>query len=222
MKRVWILAGALFVVAILELILVGFVGSATIKTSLPVIAFAAGAVLLPGGSVWWKGLFLFVGSLAGMVGFLLGAGLLPDNNVGYFLGVVIPVLIMAIIAMWTKSVTYLMCGVFGAAAFSSVYTTYFFSDPQSINFSMPVAFGIMLVPMALSFLVVMLVMELVPGMSADSVAAAPPPETPPPTEVDDSPAPEAAADDAGDSKAEGASDSAAADAESDDVTKVGA
>ena len=173
MKRVWIVAGALLVVALVQLLLVGFVGSDTLRAAFPVMVLSAAAVLIRGGTVWAKAIWIFVGSLVGMLGFVLGAGMLPDNNFGYFLGAAIPLLIVSVLVMWTKRVQYLVAAVCGVVAFQSVYTTFFFSDPQSINFSMPVAYGIMMVPMALTFLVFAVVTELLPDLLDDPHPAVP-------------------------------------------------
>lgn len=184
MKRVWVVSGALLVVALVLLLLVGFVGSDTLRVAFPVMVLSAAALLIRGGSVWAKAVWIFVGSLVAMLGFLLGAGKLPDNNFGYFLGAAIPLVIIAVMTMWTKRVQYLFAGLAGAAAFQSVYTTFFFSDPQSINFSMPVAYGIMLVPMALTFLVFSVITELLPDLLDDPHPAVPPSPQP---SADDSP-----------------------------------
>jgi hypothetical protein len=69
--------------------------------------------------------------------------------------------------MWTKKLSYFLAGVFGVAAFQAVYTAFFFSDPQSINFSMPLAFGITLAPMALTFFVFTLLATLIPRFATD-------------------------------------------------------
>ena len=174
MKRVWVVSGALLVVALVLLLMVGFVGSDTLRVAFPVMVLSAAAVLIRGGVVWAKAIWIFVGSLVAMLGFLLGAGKLPDNNFGYFLGAAIPLIIVSVLAMWTKRAQYVVAAVCGVAAFQSVYTTFFFSDPQSINFSMPVAYGIMMVPMALTFLVFALITELLPDLVDDPHHAVPP------------------------------------------------
>ena len=184
MKRVWVVSGALLVVALVLLLMVGFVGSDTLRVAFPVMVLSAAAVLIRGGVVWAKAIWIFVGSLVAMLGFLLGAGKLPDNNFGYFLGAAIPLIIVSVLAMWTKRAQYVVAAVCWVAAFQSVYTTFFFSDPQSINFSMPVAYGIMMVPMALTFLVFALITELLPDLLDDPHPAVPPGPQP---AADDSP-----------------------------------
>ena len=203
MKKVWIVSGALLGVALLLLLMVGLVGSDTLRVALPVMVLTAAAVLIPGGAVWGKAVWLLVGTVVAMLGFVLGAGALPDNDVGYFLGAAIPLLIVSVAVMWTKRVQYLMAAVCGVAAFQAVYSTFFFSDPQSINFSMPIAFGLMLVPMALTFLVMSLLTTLLPDLLDDPHPAKP---TGPPND-----APAASTDDAG------ASDSTGSEVEASEV-----
>lgn len=190
MGRVWAVAGAFIGVLIVQLLLVGFVGSLTLKSALPVMALTVAVVFIP-GNVVGKAVWLFVGSLIGMIGFLLGAGEFPDTNIGYFLGAFVPVVLVTIATMWQKKIVYWVAGVAGIAAFDAVYTTYFFSDPQSINFSMPIAYGIMIVPMALTFLAMVLLTELVPGLTTDAGKVSPSPAAPAATATDTDDAAEA-------------------------------
>ena len=228
MKRVWIVAGALLVVALVQLLLVGFVGSDTLRAAFPVMVLSAAAVLIRGGAVWVKAIWIFVGSLVGMLGFVLGAGMFPDNNFGYFLGAAVPLLIVGVLVMWTKRVQYLVAVVCGVAAFQSVYTTFFFSDPQSINFSMPVAYGIMMVPMALTFLVFSVITELLPDLLDDPHPAVPseptqPSDGAPAAEQDDSQSDQTPTDSADQSEAAAADDTTAepgADESAEEETKT--
>lgn len=167
MSRVWIGWAGVVGVVLLLWIGLGFFGTSALQYGLPVIALTAGALLLPSGELWWKGLCLLGGVLVAMIGFLLGAGLLPDTPVGYTLGAVVPVTIVALATMWTKKVSYFLAGVFGVAAFQAVYTAPFLSDPQSINVSMPQAFGITLAPMALTYLVFTVLAVFVPRFAKD-------------------------------------------------------
>lgn len=167
MSRVWIgWAGVVAVVLVLWIGL-GFFGTPTLQYSLPVIALTAGALLLPNGELWWKGLWLLGGVVIGMIGFLLGAGLLPDTPLGYTLGAVIPVTILALAAMWTKKLSYFLAGVFGLAAFQAIFTAPYLSDPQSMSVSMPQALGITLAPMALTYLVFTVLAIFVPRFAKD-------------------------------------------------------
>lgn len=167
MGRVWIgWAGVVGVVLVLWIGL-GFFGTLALQYGLPVIALTAGALLLPSGELWWKGLCLLGGVLVAVIGFLIGAGFLPDTPLGYTLGAVVPVTIVALATMWTKKLSYFLAGVFGVAAFQAVYTAPFLSDPQSITVSMPQAFGITLAPMALTYLVFTLLAVFVPRFAKD-------------------------------------------------------
>lgn len=170
MGRIWIGWAGVVGVILLLWIGLGFFGTPALQYGLPVIALTIGALLLPNGELWWKGLCLLGGVVIAMVGFLLGAGVFPDNAFGYTLGAVVPVTFVALATMWTKKMSYFLAGVFGVAAFQAVYTAFFFSDPQSINFSMPLAFGITLAPMALTFFVFTLLSIFVPRFAKDGTA----------------------------------------------------
>lgn len=171
MGRIWVgWAGVVGVLLMLWMGL-GFFGTPALQYGLPVIALTIGALLLPNGELWWKGLCLLGGAIIAMIGFLLGAGVFPDNAFGYTLGGIVPVTLVALATMWTKKLSYFLAGVFGVAAFQAVYTAFFFSDPQSINFSMPLAFGITLAPMALTFLVFTALSIFVPRFAKDGVLA---------------------------------------------------
>lgn len=167
MSRIWVGWAGVVGVILMIWIGLGFFGTQALQYGLPVIALTIGALLLPNGELWWKGLCLLGGVIIAMIGFLLGAGVFPDNSLGYTLGGVVPVTIVALATMWTKKLSYFLAGVFGVAAFQAVYTAFFFSDPQSINFSMPLAFGITLAPMALTFLVFTLLSIFVPRFAKD-------------------------------------------------------
>lgn len=170
MGRVWVGWAGVVGVLLMLFIGLGFFGTPALQYGLPVIALTIGALLLPNGELWWKGLCLLGGVVIAMIGFLLGAGVFPDNAFGYTLGGIVPVTIVALATMWTKKLSYFLAGVFGVAAFQAVYTAFFFSDPQSINFSMPLAFGITLAPMALTFLVFTLLTIFVPRFARDGAS----------------------------------------------------
>ena len=172
MGRVWVGWAGVVGVLLMLWIGLGFFGTPALQYGLPVIALTIGALLLPNGELWWKGLCLLGGVIIAMIGFLLGAGVFPDNAFGYTLGGIVPVTIVALATMWTKKLSYFLAGVFGVAAFQAVYTAFFFSDPQSINFSMPLAFGITLAPMALTFLVFTLLTIFVPRFAKDGTLTA--------------------------------------------------
>ena len=83
MGRVWVgWAGVVGVLLMLWMGL-GFFGTPALQYGLPVIALTIGALLLPNGELWWKGLCLLGGVVIAMIGFLLGAGVFPDNAFGY-------------------------------------------------------------------------------------------------------------------------------------------
>jgi hypothetical protein len=62
--------------------------------------------------------------------------------------------------MWTKRQTDFLAGILGAGALTGVYAFQFNLDPQSLNYSLPVAMGQTIYPLALGFLAGMAVQWL--------------------------------------------------------------
>ena len=88
-----------------------------------------------------RGIWLFVGVLFGAIGYVLGASIFPDTNIGLFFGGVVPITLTALATMWTKRQTDFLAGILGAGALTGVYAFQFNLDPQSLNYSLPVAMG---------------------------------------------------------------------------------
>jgi hypothetical protein len=161
MGRVWALALGLILALLVVLISGPLGGPRTLLTaSLCVGAGATASYLGSTNHMFARGIWLFVGVLFGAVGYVLGAGIFPDTNIGLFLGGVVPITLTALATMWTKRQTDFLAGILGAGALTGVYAFQFNLDPQSLNYSLPVAMGQTIFPLALGFVAGMVVQWL--------------------------------------------------------------
>ncbi len=181
MGRVWALAGALFVVCLIFLLGVGFFGEDSLKFAGVIIGSGAVAAYLPGGVALSRAVYLFVGVLIGALGFGMGAMLFPDTATGVFLGAILPIVIAGIITMWSRKPEAFLTMLMGSGSMAAYYTTAFFTDPQSINYSLPIAIGGVLAPLGLGYLAGALIQTLLPSQTGKESAA-------PVTEPTDDPA----------------------------------
>ncbi len=161
MGRVWALAGAIVAAITLVFLLQGFVGAGTLLTMSLCAGGGAAAAYLPGRAYLSRGLWLAVGVLVGALGFVLGAAAFPDTNVGLWLGGIVPVLLLALLTMFTKRQSNFLAGVIGSGAMAGVYANVFNLDPQSINVSAPIAIGQTMLPLGFGYLAGMLVILFV-------------------------------------------------------------
>ena len=161
MGRVWALAGAIVAATTLVFLLQGFVGSGTLLTMGLCVGGGAAAAYLPGQAYLSRGLWLAVGVLVGAIGFVLGAAAFPDTNVGLWLGGIVPVLLLALLTMFTKRQSNFLAGVIGSGAMAGVYANVFNLDPQSINISAPIAIGQTMLPLGFGYLAGMLIILFV-------------------------------------------------------------
>lgn len=161
MGRVWALALGL-ILALLVVLLSGPLGGPrTLLTASVCVGGGAAASYLGGTQhMFARGLWLFVGVMFGAIGYVLGASLFPDTNIGLFLGGVVPITLTALATMWTRRQTDFLAGILGAGALTGVYAFQFNLDPQSLNYSLPVAMGQTLFPLSLGFLAGMAVQWL--------------------------------------------------------------
>jgi hypothetical protein len=162
MRRVWALALGI-VIALTVVAVIGPLGGATtmLTASLPVGGGVAAAYLMGTDHRVARGMFLLVGILLGALGFVLGAAAFPDTQMGLYLGGVVPTLLIALAAMWTKRQSDFLCGMIGAGALTGVYATRFNTDPQALNYLLPIAIGQALLPLAMGFLTGILVQAFV-------------------------------------------------------------
>ena len=176
MGRIWALAGAL-VLGLLIILLLGPLGGLELQltSALCVGAGAAAAYLGSPSHMLARGLWLLVGVLLGALGFALAAMIYPDTNIGLFLGGAVPITLTALATMWTKRQVDFLCGVLASGALAGVYATRFDFDPQSLNYSLPIAMGQTLLPLGLGFLVAVLIQSFLPTddeKAAEQAAAA--------------------------------------------------
>ena len=115
-------------------------------------AGAAATYLGSPNHMFARGMWVFVGVLFGAFGYVLGASLLPDTENGLLLGGTVPIVLIALATMWTKRQTDFLAGILGAGALTGVYAFQFNTDPQSLNYSLPVAIGQTVFPLAMGFL----------------------------------------------------------------------
>jgi hypothetical protein len=169
MGRVWAVIGGFVAVATVGLILEGFMGLGTLLTISVPIGAGLVAAYLPGDRYAGRGMWLVVGTLLGAVGFALGAMMFPDTKVGLWLGAVVPVLLLGVLVMWTRSQSHALAGILGSGALAGVYAHVFDADPQSLNVSLPIALGQTLLPLGLGYLAGILLVTFVEG---DEAAAA--------------------------------------------------
>lgn len=174
MARVWILAAGLALGCVLIFLTVGFMGVPTLKFASAIIGAGAAAAYLPGGNSIARGLFLLLGVVFGSLSFLLGAVLFPDTNLGLLLGALVPILLSALAATFTRSVATLLVMLLGAGAMGALYTTDFFLDPQSINFTLPIAMSQVMIAIALGYAVGVLATSFGPRPRAEASTSSPP------------------------------------------------
>lgn len=176
MGRIWALAGAM-VLGLLIILLLGPLGGLELQltSALCVGAGAAAAYLGSPSHMLARGLWLLVGVLLGALGFALAAMIYPDTNIGLFLGGAVPITLTALATMWTKRQVDFLCGVLASGALAGVYATRFDFDPQSLNYSLPIAMGQTLLPLGLGFLAAVLIQSFLPTddeKAAEQAAAA--------------------------------------------------
>lgn len=162
MGRVWILTGALMVVAVILWIFQDFMGSDGMLTIGLCIGAGAAAAYITGQPTLGRAMFLLGGVFIGALGFLLGATTFPDTNTGLFLGAFVPFLISGLITMWSKRQEMFIAATIGAGALAGVYANDFDLDPQSINTSLPIALGTTILPLGLGYLAALIVRTFVP------------------------------------------------------------
>ena len=176
MGRIWALAGGL-ILGLLIILLLGPLGGLELQltSALCVGAGAAAAYLGSPSHMLARGLWLLVGVLLGALGFALAAMIYPDTNIGLFLGGAVPITLTALATMWTKRQVDFLCGVLASGALAGVYATRFDFDPQSLNYSLPIAMGQTLLPLGLGFLAAVLIQSFLPTddeKAAEQAAAA--------------------------------------------------
>ena len=178
MARVWILAGATALGCVLIYLTIGFMGVPTMKFASAIIGAGVVAAYLPGGNSIARGLFLLLGVVFGSLSFLLGAVAFPDTNLGLLLGALVPILFSALAATFTRSAETFLVMLLGAGAMGALYTTDFFLDPQSINFTLPIAISQVMIALALGYALGVLAHSFSPQAkaqeSAPSTEATPP------------------------------------------------
>ncbi len=157
MARVWALAGAIIAATTIVFLLQDLVGPGTLLTMGLCVGGGAVAAYLPGRAYLSRGMWLFIGVLIGALGFVLGASAFPDTNTGLWLGGIVPVIILALLTMWTKRQSNFLAGVVGSGAMAGVYANVFNLDPQSINVSAPIAIGQTVLPLGFGYLAGMLI-----------------------------------------------------------------
>jgi hypothetical protein len=170
MARVWTLAGAVALGCILIYLTVGFMGKPTLEYSSAIVGAGAVAAYLPGPNNIARGLFLLLGVLFGSLSFLLGALAFPDTLVGLLLGALVPILFSALASMATRRPETLAVMLLGAGSMGALYTRDFFNDPQSLNFTLPIAIGQVVVAIGLGYLLGVLAHDLGPQAPAEETA----------------------------------------------------
>ena len=173
MARVWILAGALALGCIFVYLTVGFMGVTTLKFASAIIGAGAVAAYLPGGNSVSRGLFLLLGVVFGSLSFVLGALMFPDTNTGLMLGAIVPIFFSALAATFTRSPETLLVMLLGAGSMGALYTGDFFADPQSLNYTLPIAIGQVMISISIGYLLGTLAIVFGPRAPVDA------PHTPP-------------------------------------------
>jgi hypothetical protein len=153
-------------------------GVPTLKFAGAIIGAGAAAAYLPGGNSIARGMFLLLGVVFGSLSFLLGAVAFPDTNLGLLLGALVPILFSALAATFTRSAETLLVMLLGAGSMGALYTTDFFLDPQSINFTLPIAISQVMIAIALGYALGVLARTFSPGPKPAAEAASPPPDEP--------------------------------------------
>ena len=194
MGRVWTLAAALAVGCAFIYVTVGFMGVPTLKFASAIVGAGAVAAYLPGGNAVSRGLFLLLGVFFGSLSFVLGALMFPDTNLGLLLGALVPILLSAIAATFTRSPETLLVMILGAGSMGALYTTDFFLDPQSLNYTLPIAIGQVMIAISLGYLLGVLAISFGPKAAPSVAVAEVPPEPDDVAAEPDSPASEAGSD----------------------------
>ena len=184
MGRVWTLAAALAVGCAFIYVTVGFMGLPTLKFASAIVGAGAVAAYLPGGNAVSRGLFLLLGVFFGSLSFVLGALMFPDTNLGLLLGALVPILLSAIATTFTRSPETFLVMILGAGSMGALYTTDFFLDPQSLNYTLPIAIGQVMIAISLGYLLGVLAQAFGPKAPAPVAATEVPPE---PDDVDATP-----------------------------------
>ena len=73
-----------------------------------------------------------------------------------------PILAAALTATFTRSPETLLVMLLGAGAMGAIYTGDFFADPQSLNYTLPIALGQAMILISLGYLLAVLVQVLRP------------------------------------------------------------
>lgn len=178
MARVWTLAGAVAAGCILIYLTVGFMGKPTLEYASAIVGAGAVAAYLPGPNNIARGLFLLLGVLFGSLSFLLGALAFPDTTLGLLLGALVPILFSALAAMGTRRPETLAVMLLGAGSMGALYTRDFFNDPQSLNFTLPIAIGQVVVAVALGYLLGVLARDFGPQERVEEPVATVAPDSP--------------------------------------------
>jgi hypothetical protein len=177
MGRIWALAGTLIAALTILLVLGPLGGPQLLLTAALCVGAGAAAAYLAGPDhSLARGLWLLVGVLFGALGFVLGASMFPDTEIGLYLGGVVPITLTALATMWTRRQSDFLCGVLASGALSGVYATRFNIDPQSLNYSLPIAMGQTLLCLALGYFAAVLLRAFVPADDALAVPATAPAE----------------------------------------------
>lgn len=172
MVRVWALAGGFFLILLVLFLGESFFGENTLKFGAVMIGTGFAAAYLPGGVALSRGIYLFVGVLLAAVGFLIGSLAFADNPQGVFMGGVVPLVLAAIVAMWSRKQEVFITIMLGAGALTAFYTTSFFTDPQGINYQLPIVLGGVMAPLGIAYLVAAIFKTFVPNKPKE-VAAEP-------------------------------------------------
>lgn len=163
MGRVWVLAGGLVLVCLIVYLGAGFFGDESLKFVSVLAGAGAAAAYLPGGVALSRAIYLFAGVLIGATGFLAGAMAFPDNNTGVFFGAVVPIVLSALISMWSRKPEVFITMMLGAGALAAYYTEAFFLDPQGINYALPIALGGVIAPLGLGYLFAAVIRTFLPS-----------------------------------------------------------
>ncbi len=170
MGRVW--ASCLgMILALVVVRLAGPLGGPTtmLTAAAAVGAGFVGAQLGRPDRAFARGLWMLLGVVFAGLGFTIGALLMPDTINGLLIGGIIPLLLAALSATWTRSQVTYMAIILGEGAMTAVFATTFNLDPQGLNVAMPIALGQTAFPLALGFLAGVLIRMFV---ASDEEAAA--------------------------------------------------
>lgn len=150
--RVWAPALA-YVASLFTVLLLGPLGgSDTLLTAGVPIGAGIAVALLGGGGYLVRAFWLVLGVLFGALGYVTGGLVMPDTPLGLVIGGSIPVLLLAVVAMWTRRQSYFVAALLGMGALTGVFAVRFDGDPQGINTSLPIALGQTLLPMGIGYI----------------------------------------------------------------------